>query len=74
MSNSFSNPFLEQGPNITSSNGKPNDIDLDRAAEDALLQRYGLNAEHLSPQLETSGHPGTAAVNGVKVSMDRGLS
>ncbi|KEF61150.1 CAMK/CAMKL protein kinase [Exophiala aquamarina CBS 119918] len=50
---------------MSPSNAKPNDIDSDGAAEDALLQRYGLDAEHLSPRLESSGQPGTAAILGL---------
>jgi hypothetical protein len=43
------------------------DIDSDRAAEDALLMRYGLDALHLSPLLDSTGQPGTSNVNGSKV-------
>lgn len=43
------------------------EIDSDRAAEEALLMRYGLNALHLSPELNSTGQPGTLIVNGSKV-------
>jgi len=73
-SNLFSNPFPQQDKNPSSTNGASDDIDSDRAAERALLHRYGLDAEHSLPHLGTFGHPGTAAVNGVKVRCDFDLS
>lgn len=43
------------------------EIDSEKAAEDALLMRYGLDVLHLSPLLDSTGQPGTSTVNGSKV-------